>query len=323
MVALRDPIRDTITAATFVTGVAIGLAVLLAASEVDFEASPLRRAVFAPLGARAARSATCCSSFGSGPGHERRQGEPVRRSAGRSDPVAGRVRARRVLRAAAGAAARAVGAGDAVAALAARHPPAALEGRPAGGRQHGARARVLLPPEGPGPGAGAVVRGARAVCALRAGGRRSSSPASPCSLAGFARRLLDRASGDRRPACDDLAESLEQRRARAATRSRTGCGRWRPAPSGAAALASAARSRFRRAIPTSSSPRSAKSSGSSGVAVGRRALRDPELAMPARRAARAGRLHGAAGDWRRAGAGRAGVGHRRAACSGSCRWPEW
>ena len=67
MVALRDPIRDTIPAATFATGVAIGLAVLVAAAEFDFEASPLRRAVIAPLGL-ALGLASMLLVFGDGPG---------------------------------------------------------------------------------------------------------------------------------------------------------------------------------------------------------------------------------------------------------------
>ena len=67
MLALRDPLRDTLTASTFVTGVAAGLLLLLAASEVDFEASPLRRAVLGPL-ALALGLATLLLVFGTGPG---------------------------------------------------------------------------------------------------------------------------------------------------------------------------------------------------------------------------------------------------------------
>lgn len=67
MMALRDPLRDTIAAATFVSGVVGGLVLLLAASEVDFEASGLRRAVIAPLGAALAL-ATVLLLFGTGPG---------------------------------------------------------------------------------------------------------------------------------------------------------------------------------------------------------------------------------------------------------------
>ena len=67
MIALRDPIRDTLTAAGFVTGVVGGLALLVAASEIDFEASPLRRAVLAPL-ALALAIAGLLLLLGSGPG---------------------------------------------------------------------------------------------------------------------------------------------------------------------------------------------------------------------------------------------------------------
>src|SRR5207249_3009983 len=37
MLALRDPLRDTTTASTFVSGVVIGLVLLVSASEMDFE----------------------------------------------------------------------------------------------------------------------------------------------------------------------------------------------------------------------------------------------------------------------------------------------
>ena len=67
MITLRDPVRDTITASTFVTGVAFGLVLLLAASEVDFEASPLRRAGLAPL-AVALSLAALLLVLGTGPG---------------------------------------------------------------------------------------------------------------------------------------------------------------------------------------------------------------------------------------------------------------
>ncbi|HMF92844.1 MAG TPA: FtsW/RodA/SpoVE family cell cycle protein [Vicinamibacterales bacterium] len=67
MCALRDPIRDAIAAGTFAGGVALGIAALLAISEVDFEASFLRRAVILPL-ALACGLATLLLLFGSGPG---------------------------------------------------------------------------------------------------------------------------------------------------------------------------------------------------------------------------------------------------------------
>jgi cell division protein FtsW (lipid II flippase)/cell division protein FtsI/penicillin-binding protein 2 len=67
MIALRDPLRDTLTALTFAQGVALGLVLLVAASEVDFEASPLRRAVIAPLGL-ALGLAALLLVMGTGPG---------------------------------------------------------------------------------------------------------------------------------------------------------------------------------------------------------------------------------------------------------------
>ena len=67
MTALRDPIRDAMIARAFAEGAAIGVALLVAASEFDFESSPLRRAVLAPL-AIASGLATLLLVFGGGPG---------------------------------------------------------------------------------------------------------------------------------------------------------------------------------------------------------------------------------------------------------------
>jgi cell division protein FtsW (lipid II flippase)/cell division protein FtsI/penicillin-binding protein 2 len=67
MLALRDPLRDTMTGLTFVSGVVLGLAALMCAAEVDFEASRLRRAVLGPLSGAIAL-ATLLLVFGSGPG---------------------------------------------------------------------------------------------------------------------------------------------------------------------------------------------------------------------------------------------------------------
>jgi cell division protein FtsW (lipid II flippase)/cell division protein FtsI/penicillin-binding protein 2 len=67
MTALRDPIRDAISASAFAGGVAAGVLLLVVVSEIDFEASPARRAVIAPLAA-ACGLATLLLVFGSGPG---------------------------------------------------------------------------------------------------------------------------------------------------------------------------------------------------------------------------------------------------------------
>jgi cell division protein FtsW (lipid II flippase) len=67
MLALRDPLRDTMVVNAFVGGIIAGLAVLLLAAEVDYEASPLRRSVILPLGAALAL-AMALLVFGSGPG---------------------------------------------------------------------------------------------------------------------------------------------------------------------------------------------------------------------------------------------------------------
>src|SRR4029079_10915853 len=67
MVALRDPLRDTVLAYPFALGVAGGAAVLVACSWVDFEASRLRRAVALPLFS-ALGLAALLLLFGSGPG---------------------------------------------------------------------------------------------------------------------------------------------------------------------------------------------------------------------------------------------------------------
>jgi cell division protein FtsW (lipid II flippase)/cell division protein FtsI/penicillin-binding protein 2 len=49
MVALRDPLRDTLAASTMAEGIAMACLVWVALSVVDFEMPRLRRAVFAPL----------------------------------------------------------------------------------------------------------------------------------------------------------------------------------------------------------------------------------------------------------------------------------
>lgn len=67
MIGLRDPLRDTMAVSLFVGGVAAGLLVLVFAAEIDYEASPLRRAVILPLAA-ALGLAMALLLFGSGPG---------------------------------------------------------------------------------------------------------------------------------------------------------------------------------------------------------------------------------------------------------------
>jgi cell division protein FtsW (lipid II flippase)/cell division protein FtsI/penicillin-binding protein 2 len=67
MITLRDPLRDTVIASTFVVGIVIGSLLLTVASELDLEASGLRRAVIAPLGLAVALAALLLV-FGSGPG---------------------------------------------------------------------------------------------------------------------------------------------------------------------------------------------------------------------------------------------------------------
>ncbi len=162
MVALRDPIRDTIPAATFATGVAIGLAVLVAAAEFDFEASPLRRAVIAPLGL-ALGLASMLLVFGDGPGSSGAKVnllgfQPVEvirllvvfalaaYFARRLRTPAGALRAR-----------------DARTSVAEPDQPATMDRRPSGRRQHAGRARVFLSPEGSGSGARPELRRAGAL----------------------------------------------------------------------------------------------------------------------------------------------------------------
>jgi cell division protein FtsW (lipid II flippase)/cell division protein FtsI/penicillin-binding protein 2 len=67
MVALRDPLRDTISAQLFASGTALGVALMIAVSELDFESSRFRRAVLLPLGLACALAAALLV-FGSGPG---------------------------------------------------------------------------------------------------------------------------------------------------------------------------------------------------------------------------------------------------------------
>ena len=67
MLGLRDPVRDTMSVVTFAGGVVAGIALLVLASEIDFESSSLRRAVILPLGGALAL-AILLLLFGSGPG---------------------------------------------------------------------------------------------------------------------------------------------------------------------------------------------------------------------------------------------------------------
>jgi cell division protein FtsW (lipid II flippase)/cell division protein FtsI/penicillin-binding protein 2 len=67
LIALRDPLRDTLAVSGATTGIVAGLALMVLVSEVDFEASPLRRAVLGPL-AVAIALASLLLLFGTGPG---------------------------------------------------------------------------------------------------------------------------------------------------------------------------------------------------------------------------------------------------------------
>ena len=67
LVALRDPLRDTMSFSASVSGIVAGLGLLVVASEVDLEASALRRAVLGPL-AVAVVLAALLLLFGTGPG---------------------------------------------------------------------------------------------------------------------------------------------------------------------------------------------------------------------------------------------------------------
>ncbi len=66
MICVRDPLRDLTLFATFVQGVLIGCGLLLVASQIDWERSPLRRMTFAPLLAALALSVLLIT-LGSGP----------------------------------------------------------------------------------------------------------------------------------------------------------------------------------------------------------------------------------------------------------------
>ena len=118
----------------------------------------LRASRAAPLRLRVpdgrARPVGAAARIRLGPRPQRRQGQPVRRAAGRSDPAARRAVPGRLLRAAVGVAARAGRAAGA----AAPHPEApapAPRRRPdPGRRRHGAGAAVLLLPARPRAGAG-------------------------------------------------------------------------------------------------------------------------------------------------------------------------
>jgi cell division protein FtsW (lipid II flippase) len=67
MVSIRDPLRDMLLFVTFVQGVAGGLLLFAAASQIDLERSRLRRLTFLPL-ALAVGLSVLLILFGSGPG---------------------------------------------------------------------------------------------------------------------------------------------------------------------------------------------------------------------------------------------------------------
>jgi cell division protein FtsW (lipid II flippase) len=67
MVSVRDPVRDLLLFRTVAQGVIVGAGLLLAASLVDYERSPLRRLSFVPLLAALSLSIVLIL-FGSGPG---------------------------------------------------------------------------------------------------------------------------------------------------------------------------------------------------------------------------------------------------------------
>jgi len=67
MISVRDPVRDLLLFRGFVQGVAVGLALLAAASQIDLERSWLRRLTFVPLLAAVGLSVLLIL-FGSGPG---------------------------------------------------------------------------------------------------------------------------------------------------------------------------------------------------------------------------------------------------------------
>ena len=67
MVSVRDPLRDMLLFRTFAQGVVLGCVLMLAASLVDWERSPLRRMTFLPLLAAVLLSVLLIT-FGSGPG---------------------------------------------------------------------------------------------------------------------------------------------------------------------------------------------------------------------------------------------------------------
>ncbi|HEX2644416.1 MAG TPA: FtsW/RodA/SpoVE family cell cycle protein, partial [Thermoanaerobaculia bacterium] len=67
MLSVRDPLRDQLLFRTFAQGVAVGAALLFAASQVDYERSPLPRLSFVPLLAAFGLSLLLIT-LGSGPG---------------------------------------------------------------------------------------------------------------------------------------------------------------------------------------------------------------------------------------------------------------
>ena len=261
MVSLRDPVRDPMLFWRFSQGTAAGCVALAAVVLVDFQRTALRRLSYVPLIGAVALSAVLIV-VRQRSRHERRQGQPARRPAGRGHPPAGRAVPGRVLRPALGVrCANWRSRGVARSALRPRRAPPRL--RPPGRRGHGARAarssscrRTSAP------------RSSSRACswrctAWRAAGSRWWWSDSALLLAGFAGRLRDRLPAHRRRsgsrcglAVDNAVRGGDQV---AHAFWALGDGRRSPAP----ASVSAIRGSCPRRTPTWSSPPSARNSGSS------------------------------------------------------------
>ena len=103
MVSLRDPVRDNLLFVDFAQGAAAGVVLLAALSGFDYQRLTGKLS-FVPLLVSFALSVLLVL-FGTGPGHQRRQGQPLRFPAGGNHPRAAGLLPRRLLRAALGRAA--------------------------------------------------------------------------------------------------------------------------------------------------------------------------------------------------------------------------
>ena len=263
-----------------------GSALLVLASEVDLEASPLRRAVLGPT-RRRRRARIVAAALRHGTGNERRPAAAARVPARRLHPAARGVRARRALRAARGVPSRVLAGAHGVAPLAAPRERAPVEGRRARHRERCASSWRSSSCSAISVRRWCSRASSWACTAWPVTAACSSRVASASSCARSAAAYWTGIPGHGPPARRDLGRIPGATASPAATRSRTGCGRWRPARPGAAGLGAGSggrRAGGRHRLHHDDCRRRARVRRARGA---RGAVRRPVLALRSRTAVRA------------------------------------